>query len=80
MAARRGLDYEVLRDGMPALANISIAHDTTFAVAPSSGQEAQQARGLVVSGNYFDILGVQPARGASSARRRTPHRGSTRRW
>ena len=56
-------DYEVLRDGIPALANISIAHDTTFAVAPSSGQEPQQARGLVVSGNYFDVLGVQPARG-----------------
>ena len=31
-------DYEVLRDGIPALANISIAHDTTFAVAPSGGQ------------------------------------------
>ena len=56
-------DYEVLRDGIPALANISIAHDTTFAVAPSGGQEPQQARGLVVSGNYFDVLGVQAARG-----------------
>ena len=56
-------DYEVLRDGIPALANISIAHDTTFAVAPSGGQEPQQARGLVVSGNYFDVLGVHAARG-----------------
>ena len=56
-------DYEVLRDGMPALAELSIAHDTTFAVARSGAQEPQQALGLVVSGNYFDVLGVRPARG-----------------
>jgi predicted permease len=56
-------DYEVLREGMPALANLSIAHDTTFAVARSGGQEPQQAQGMVVSGNYFDVLGVRPARG-----------------
>jgi predicted permease len=56
-------DYEVLRDGMPALTDLSIAHDTTFAVARSGAQEPQQALGLVVSGNYFDVLGVRPARG-----------------
>jgi predicted permease len=56
-------DYEVLRDGMPAIAELSIAHGTTFAVARSGAQEPQQALGLVVSGNYFDVLGVRPARG-----------------
>ena len=55
-------DYEVLRDGIPALANLSIAHDATFAVG-RRGDEPQQARGLVVSGNYFDVLGVRPTRG-----------------
>lgn len=56
-------DCKVLRDGIPAFDALSIAHDTTFAVARSGGQEPQQVRGLVVSANYFDVLGVRPARG-----------------
>jgi putative ABC transport system permease protein len=56
-------DYEVLRDGIPAFAGFSIAHATTFAVAPGGGEEPRQASGLVVSGNYFDVLGVRPALG-----------------
>jgi putative ABC transport system permease protein len=56
-------DYEMLRDGIPALAGFSIAHATMFAVAPGGGHEPRQASGLVVSGNYFDVLGVRPALG-----------------
>jgi predicted permease len=56
-------DYELLRDGIPALEGFSIAHDSTFAVAPGRGAEARHVGGLVVSGNYFDVLGVRPALG-----------------
>ena len=56
-------DYEVLRDGIPAFSSLAIAHATTFAIAPGGGQEPRQASGLLVSGNYFDVLGVRPARG-----------------
>jgi putative ABC transport system permease protein len=56
-------DYEVLRAGIPAFTNLSIAHDATFAVARRGNDAPEQARGLVVSGNYFDVLGVRPARG-----------------
>ena len=56
-------DYELLRDGIPALEGFSIAHDGTFAVAPGGGAEPRQMAGLVVSGNYFDVLGVRPALG-----------------
>ena len=56
-------DYEVLRDGIPALQGLSIAHNSTFAVAPGRGAEPRHVGGLVVSGNYFDVLGVRPALG-----------------
>lgn len=56
-------DYEVLRDGIPAFAGFSIAHGTVFAVAPGGGNEPRQASGLVVSGNYFEVLGVRPTLG-----------------
>ena len=56
-------DYEVLRDGIPALEGFSVAHDSTFAVAPGRGAEPRHISGLVVSGNYFDVLGVRPALG-----------------
>ena len=56
-------DYEVLRDGIPALENLSIAHDTALAVAPGGGQEPRSVDGVIVSGNYFDVFGVTPAVG-----------------
>lgn len=56
-------DYEVLRNGIPAFESFSIAHQNTFAVAPGRGEEPRQVSGLVVSGNYFDVLGVRPALG-----------------
>ena len=57
------IDYEVLRDGIPALQGFSIAHNSTFAVAPGGGAEPRHVSGLVVSGNYFDVLGVRPTLG-----------------
>jgi predicted permease len=56
-------DAEVLRQGIAALDGFSIAHSSTFAVAPGGGQEPRVVDGLVVSGNYFDVLGVRPALG-----------------
>ena len=56
-------DYEVLRNGIPAFESFSIAHQNTFAVAPGRGEEPRQVTGLVVSGNYFDVLGVRPSLG-----------------
>ena len=55
-------DYQVLRQGLTALDDLSVAHDARFAVAAGPG-EPQVTGGLVVSGNYFDVLGVQPALG-----------------
>lgn len=56
-------DYEVLRDGIPALSDLSIAHPTSLAAAPQGGGEARKVPGLIVSGNYFHVLGVKPALG-----------------
>lgn len=56
-------DYEILRDGIPALEQLSISRLSRFAVAPKAGGEARRVDGLVVSANYFGVLGVQPALG-----------------
>ena len=56
-------DYEILKRSVTALDDLSVAHDAMFAVAAAPGGEPQVTGGLVVSGNYFDVLGVQPAVG-----------------
>jgi predicted permease len=56
-------DHEVLRQGLEAVTGLSVAHDARFAVAHDGGGEPRTAGGLVVSGNYFDVLGVRPALG-----------------
>jgi putative ABC transport system permease protein len=56
-------DYQVLRQGVAALDDLSLAHDARFVVAAEPGAAPQVTGGLVVSGNYFDVLGVQPALG-----------------
>jgi len=53
----------VLQQGVAALDDLSVAHDSIFAVAAGLGGEPQVTAGFVVSGNYFDVLGVQPALG-----------------
>jgi predicted permease len=56
-------DYGVLREGIAAIEDLSISHLTNFAVAPQAGGEPRSLTGLVVSANYFDVLGVRPALG-----------------
>lgn len=56
-------DHQVLQTGIPALEDMLVAHDTRFALAPGAGQEPRTAGGLVVSANYFTVLGVRPALG-----------------
>ena len=56
-------DYRVLGEGIPALESLSIAHDASFAVAAGGSEEPRTLGGLVVSHNYFDVLGITPALG-----------------
>lgn len=56
-------DYEILRSGISALQSLSIAHTTMFAVAPGGGAEPRYVAGMVVSADYFDVLGVRPVVG-----------------
>ena len=56
-------DYEVLRDGISAIADLSISHPARFAVTPQAGGEPRRLDGQVVSASYFDVLGVRPAFG-----------------
>lgn len=56
-------DYEVLRQGIQAVEDLSISHLTTFAVRAPTGGEPRRVGGRVVSGNYFGVLGVRPALG-----------------
>jgi predicted permease len=54
-------DFVTLRDGMTTLATLSAFREATFAVY-GDGQAASVA-GAVVTGNYFDTLGMMPAVG-----------------
>jgi predicted permease len=56
-------DYEVLRQGILAIEDLSISHLTTFAVTPQAGDEPRRVGGRVVSANYFGVLGIRPALG-----------------
>jgi predicted permease len=56
-------DYEVLRDGVTAIDDLSVAHEAKFAVASEPRAEPQVTSGVLVSGNYFDVLGVRPELG-----------------
>jgi predicted permease len=52
------LDY---RDQNTLLAGLALRAPTAFHL--STGQEAERVGGELVSGNYFEVLGVQPAQG-----------------
>lgn len=56
-------EYEVLRQGIEAIDDLSISHLADFAVTPRAGGEPRRLGGLVVSASYFDVLGVRPALG-----------------
>ena len=54
-------DYEILRQGSPSLPEIAAEGRWDFAVRTPSGPAAIE--GAFVSGNYFQVLGTQPALG-----------------
>jgi predicted permease len=55
-------DIEAIRNGVPAVENLTVAHGTAFAAAPG-GETPRTVGGLIVSANYFDVLGVKPTIG-----------------
>ena len=55
-------EYQLLKTGLTTLQDLSAASQNSFAVASGEG-EPRTVDGLVVSGNYFEVLGVRPALG-----------------
>lgn len=61
-----GLPYPVVQDfqqGVRGLTGVAAHRMRTVALELGSGAEARPVQAGVVSGNYFDLLGVAPARG-----------------
>ncbi|HEY0876524.1 MAG TPA: ADOP family duplicated permease [Vicinamibacterales bacterium] len=56
-------DYQLLRQNLAAVEDLSISHVAKFAVATNGGGEPRTVVGQVVSAGYFDVLGVRPALG-----------------
>ena len=56
-------EYQILKKNLSSLEDLSAAYQTRFAVAAGGGTEPRTVDGLVVSGNYFAVLGVRPALG-----------------
>jgi predicted permease len=54
-------DYLDLRAQNTAMSGLAVLSPATFHL--STGQEAERVEGELVSGNYFDVLGVRAARG-----------------
>ena len=54
-------DYEYFRDHARSFKGL--AAYTFLPVDVTAGGEAQRAHGLLISSNYFDVLGARPARG-----------------
>lgn len=55
-------DYEIMRAGAPSFAAIAAEGRGTFAVR-AYGLAPMNVEGAFVSGNYFEVLGTQPALG-----------------
>ncbi len=53
--------YQQLRDRNPVFSAMMCRYDLSFAVA--AGSETEMVNGELVSGNYFPLLGIQPAAG-----------------
>jgi predicted permease len=56
-------EYQLLRNSLTSLHDLSAAHQTRFALAAGGATEPRTHDGLVVTGNYFELLGVKPAQG-----------------
>jgi macrolide transport system ATP-binding/permease protein len=54
-------DFTVLRDNNDVLAGLAVF--TGAVVSVGNGERSEVAHGSLVSGNYFDVLGVKPALG-----------------
>jgi predicted permease len=55
------LYYESVRDGSSTMDGIAAWSNVTLSI--TAGEEGNAAAGNIVSGNYFDVLGVRPALG-----------------
>jgi putative ABC transport system permease protein len=55
-------EYEELKASLTSLSDLAASHEADVAVSVAGGA-AENVRGAVVSGNYFNLLGVVPARG-----------------
>ncbi|MEJ7576815.1 MAG: ABC transporter permease [Pyrinomonadaceae bacterium] len=55
------LDYAYLRDHNDVFEGLAAYSFAPFSL--NAGGEPERAKGLIVSGNYFDVLGVKAARG-----------------
>ena len=57
-------DYRDYRDGATALEGLVVTETTTFSLgAASRAERAERLYGALVSGNYFDVIGVSAAHG-----------------
>jgi len=54
-------DYRTVRDNLKLLSGIALNTDTTFSTR--FGESVQRVYGELVSGNYFEVLGVRPILG-----------------
>jgi predicted permease len=54
-------DYRTARDNLKLLSGLALHTDVTFNVR--AGESLHRVYGELVSGNYFDVLGVKPIRG-----------------
>ena len=54
-------DYRTVRDNLKLLSGIALNTDTTFSTR--IGENVQRVYGELVSGNYFEVLGVKPILG-----------------
>ena len=53
-------DYDVLRQSIAAVEDLSISHIANFVVVPHAGGDPRRVSGLIVSASYFGVLGVRP--------------------
>ena len=58
-------EYTVYRDQSRTLAGLLAEENNSFAIQPEENAQARYVWGKLVSGNFFDVLGVQPKLGRS---------------